>query len=65
MKHTPKEILYALNVIKSECAGQEMCINCPLSYKEINAEGFCKLHETVPSQWDIVSEEPELWRAFK
>ena len=60
MKHTKREILDALNVIKSECEATASCQVCPF-----RDETGCALYHMRPEDWEITEEEPEVWRAFK
>lgn len=64
MKHTKKEILDALKIIKEECEGDE-CNTCPFGRKKSNLTYECVLLHTLPEEWDIADDEPEIWRAFK
>ena len=65
MKHTKKEILDALKVIRDECAEAERCSKCPFGMDHTVNGSACRLDESAPSCWDISDEEPEVWRAFK
>ena len=60
MKHTKKEILDALKVIKEECAFADDCPLCPFR----RGEG-CAILGGNPEDWTLAKEEPEAWRAFE
>lgn len=62
MKHTKKEIMDALQIIKDECTGTR-CMDCPF-YKD--GKDDCTIHSADPMNWSIKEVEPEqVWRAFK
>lgn len=63
MKHTKKEILDALKVIKDVCADTESCSRCP--FGKDNTISSCRITRVVPADWDIDDEEQETWKAFK
>lgn len=59
MKHTKKEILDALKVIKDECAFATSCHLCPFRRAE-----SCAILSEDPEDWTL-AEDPEVWRAFE
>ena len=65
MKHTKKEILDALKVIKEECAEAKLCSKCPFGMDHTVNGSSCRLDESAPEGWKIAGEKPEtVWRAF-
>lgn len=64
MKHTKKEIIDALKIIKDECE-EAGCVNCPFGREKTTYRYECVLNKELPEQWDLADEEPETWRAFK
>ena len=64
MKHTKKEIINALNVIKEECR-DNLCVRCPFYDKTLNDVPRCRIRSDAPMVWNITDEDPETWRAFK
>ena len=64
MKHTKEEIINALNVIKEECKGN-FCVSCPFYDKTLTDVPKCMIRSDAPMVWDLVDEEPKIWRAFK
>lgn len=60
MKHTPEEIIHALQVIQDTCKENpsSSCEHCPLS-----KNGICVLEEQIPEDWNI-KPSPSIWKAF-
>lgn len=59
MKHSEKEIIDALNVIKNVCNEYECHADCPFN------DGYnCVINELEPYNWNIVDVKPT-FKAFK
>lgn len=57
MKHTPKEIINALQVIQEECESHtENCSDCPFCNGHI-----CKVVDEEPTGWNLNIND---WKAF-
>lgn len=58
-KYTQKDIVDALNIIKSTCISYEHCVECPfIKYNK------CMIIENCPDEWNLISAEQN-WKAFK
>lgn len=58
MKHSEKEIIDALNVIKDTCVESNCPRNCPFSISD-----ECVIQGLQPALWEI--EEVNIFKAFK
>lgn len=61
MKHSRRDILNAVEVIKSECGEHETeCYECPFSI-----EGTCIINSVTPEAWELSGIDNTTWKAFK
>lgn len=60
MKHTPEEIITALQVIKSQCEAVACCSDCRFG----TMEGVCLAHERTPDRWRLLEPYRDIWRAL-
>lgn len=59
MVYTQEEIINALKIIKETCASINSCQKCPFY------NGACYINRTQPEHWNIINEQPAIWRAFQ
>lgn len=47
-------LLFALKMIRSECHKHNDCTGCPFSLND----NTCGIRQDVPSEWDLLDDEP-------
>lgn len=62
MKHSKREIMKALRIIKSECSGTS-CEYCPFG-GSVNGFIQCLLQMAVPFRWEL-NDKCEAWKALR
>ena len=61
MKYSREEITKAVTVIKDTCDEMPECCSCPF----YDSKYDCVINAYQPDGWEIINEEPKIWRAFE
>lgn len=49
-------LLFALNVIKTECGSHDSCESCPFKVESIIDR--CGIRKDIPIEWNLLDDEP-------